>query len=297
MKKQLFAVLILFISVQSFAQKASKKVVNKNSLLWEISGKGLKSPSYLFGTYHLMGKNFLDTLPGVINALNQSKAVIGEVPFEGEMELVQKMMPFMMLQGNSLDKILTQAEYAEVDSFIRKKTPMQLSALNGAKPGAVQLTVLTFIVPKNISPENQGLDMYFQKQGKSNGKELFGFETVEYQAELIFNTPIERQKEMLLKTVRESDRIIKESQQLFDAYCRQDLATIEKLIIASTDYTPAEMDEMLKKRNIAWVKQIPAQVSKQPVFYAIGAAHLLGNDGLINLLKKEGYTVKPISMK
>ena len=297
MKKQLYIILILFISFQAFAQKGVKKVVNKNSLLWEISGKGLKSPSYLFGTYHLIGQNFLDTLPGVINVLNQSQAVIGEIPFEGEMELVQKMMPFMLLQGNSLDKILTPAEYAEVDSFIRKKTPMQLPALNGAKPGAVQLTVLTFIVPKNISPENQGLDMYFQKLGKSSGKELFGFETIEQQAELIFNTPLERQKEMLLKTVRESERVIKESQQLFDAYCRQDLTTIEKLITTSTDYTPAEMDEMLKKRNIAWVKQIPAQVSKQSVFYAVGAAHLLGNEGLINLLTKEGYTVKPISMK
>ena len=67
MKKQLYIILILFISFQAFAQKGVKKVVNKNSLLWEISGKGLKSPSYLFGTYHLIGQNFLDTLPGVIN--------------------------------------------------------------------------------------------------------------------------------------------------------------------------------------------------------------------------------------
>jgi len=293
MKKHFFSFFVLFISLHSIAQKA----VITNTLLWEISGNGLKSPSYLFGTYHLVGKNFLDTLPGVMKAFNQSKNVICEVAFENEMELVQKMMPFMMLKDNSLDKILSATEYAEVDSFVRKKTPLQLPSANAFKPSALQLTLVTFIAPKNIGPDNPGLDMYFQKFARSSGKQSGGLETIEEQAELVFNAPLDRQKEALLKTVRESDRMIKEGQQLFDAYRTQNMQLIEKLVFEGADYTVLEMEQLLKNRNHAWVKKIPAEINKQSVFFAIGAAHLVGKDGLINLLKLQGYTVKPLSTR
>ena len=148
--KIILSVLLTQCSLATFAQTNSK--VTKPGLLWEVSGKGLKQPSYLFGTYHLIGKNYLDTLPGIMARFNQAKTIVGEVIMEDEMAMAQKLMPLMLLKESSLDKILTAKEFAEADSFVRVKTNMNLAMLNGMKPSAVQLLLIALMAPKNVGP-------------------------------------------------------------------------------------------------------------------------------------------------
>jgi len=292
MKNIILNLVLLFLGLSAFSQYAVK-----NGLLWEISGKGLSQPSYLFGTYHFVGKNFLDTLPGVLNYLHKANTIVGEVIVEDEIVMAQKFMPIMILKDNSMDKILSQQEYAETDSLLKAKTPLSLSMLNGLKPSAVQITLSGFMLPKNISPENPALDIYFQKEAKNANKQVLGFETLEEQGALLFDSPLERQKELLLKTVRESGRMIAESTELFEVYKHQDFTALEKALSKSDDYTPEEMDALLTKRNKNWIEKMPGMMKAGPVFFAVGAGHLVGNEGLITLLRNLGYTVRPLSLK
>lgn len=270
---------------------------SKPGLLWEISGKGLKSPSFLFGTYHLVGKSFLDTLPAVIDQLNKVKTVVGELIMEDETAMVQKLTPLMLLKEGSLDKILSPQEYAETDSFLKLKTGMNLNTLNGLKPSAVQITLIAFLVPKDISPQNPALDMYFQAEAKKLNIQVLGLETLEEQGAILFDDSIRRQKELLLKTVRESDRMVEESSTLFENYRQQDLKAIEEAFLKNEDYTPEEMNTLLAKRNKRWIARIPDLMTKGPVFFAVGAGHLVGKDGLITLLRNLGFTLTPMSLK
>lgn len=294
MKKYFLWVLALIIGAQSFAQGTTSR---KAGLLWEISGKGLASPSYLFGTYHLAGKSFLDTLPNILACFNRSKTIVGEVVMDDEMEMARKMMPYMLLQNNTLDKLLTKAEFAEVDSFFVKTTGIQLSNFNGLKPAAVQVTLISFLAPKDISADNPAMDMFFQKEGKQGGKQVQGLETMEFQAGLLFNVPLDRQKEMLLQTVRESGRLVNESKELFRDYTVQNLGAVEKAFLENEDYTPEELDAMLTRRNRNWVDQIPGMMKEGPVFFAVGAGHLVGPKGLLALLKEAGYTLTPLAAR
>ncbi|MGV3509933.1 MAG: TraB/GumN family protein [Sphingobacteriaceae bacterium] len=284
--------IIVFIGLNTSAQTSVKP-----GLLWEVSGKGLKAPSYLFGTYHLIGKNFLDTLPEVVKQLAKAETVVGEVIIEDEAAMAQKLMPMMMLQGNSLDKILTTKEYAETDSFVKAKTGMTLTMLNGLKPSAVQIMLIAYIAPKNVTPQNPPIDKYFQTEAIKANKQVIGLETLAEQGTILFDSPLERQKALLLKTVRESDRMIEESNELFEQYKRQDLEAIEKAFFQNEDYTPEEMNTLLAKRNKTWMTKIPALMSDGPVFFAIGAGHLVGDEGLIALLKEEGYTLRALQLK
>ncbi|MFD2160939.1 TraB/GumN family protein [Paradesertivirga mongoliensis] len=283
----------LFISVEVSAQ-SKEKVQAKCGLLWEVSGKGMKAPSYLFGTYHLIGKNFLDTLPAIMRHFSKAQTVVGEVVMEDEMAMAQKLMPMMLLKDNSLDKILSDREFAEIDSFLKVKTSMNLSMLNGMKPAAVQIMLVAMLAPKNISPENPALDMFFQTEAKKAGKNVVGFETAEQQGALLFNQSLSRQKDLLLKTVRENARMMRESQELFHYYKNQDLEAIEKAFSSNEDYTPEEMDAMLAQRNKVWIKVMPEMMNKSSVFFAVGAGHLVGREGLINSLRELGYTLKPV---
>jgi uncharacterized protein YbaP (TraB family) len=283
-KSLILSIVITLASIPVSAQNTTNDL-EKEGLLWEISGKGLKEPSYLFGTYHLIGKSFLDTLPGVMRCLNQAKSVAGEIIMQDEMAMAQKLMPLMMLKDTSLDKILSPKEYSEVDTFIRSKTAMSLKMLNGMKPVAVQLTLVTLLSPRDVSPQNPALDMYFQTEAKNRGMEVIGFETIEEQAGILFNSTMGRQKELLLKTVREYDRVQRETQALYTLYKHQDIKAIETAFSESFDYTVEEMDAMLSKRNKEWAIKMPSLMAARPTFFAVGAAHLPGKDGLIYLLR------------
>lgn len=294
--KCLLVSLIIAVSGNTVAAQ-SKADSPQSGLLWEVGGKGLKQPSYLFGTYHLIGKNFLDTLPGIMRQFSKSNMIVGEVVIGDEMSMAQKLMPMMMLQNNTLDKILTEKEFAETDSFLKAKAGMDLNTLKMMKPASVQLIIVSMLAPKDISPTNPALDMYFQNEAKAANKAVAGLETIEEQGDILFNTPIERQKDMLLKTIRESARMTAESNLLYEKYKKQDLDAIEKSFLENTDYTAAEMDELLAKRNKNWVQKMPEMMSKGSVFFAVGAGHLVGDEGLINLLREAGYTLKPLSLR
>jgi uncharacterized protein YbaP (TraB family) len=203
----------------------------------------------------------------------------------------------MMLKDSSLDKILTPSEFALADSFVKAKSPMTLTMLNGMKPAAVQIMLIALLLPKNISPENPALDMYFQTEAKKLKKGVMGLETLEEQGVLLFDSPIARQKELLMKTVKESERMLKEGEEIFNQYKNQDLKAIEKSFADNKDYTVEEIAGLLEKRNKNWISKMPQLMQSSPVFFAVGAGHLIGDNGLISLLKKEGYTLKPLPLK
>jgi uncharacterized protein len=174
---------------------------------------------------------------------------------------------------------------------------MNLSMLNGLKPSAVQVTLIAFLLPNNVTPQNPTLDTYFQSEAKKLKIAVVGLETLEEQGAFLFDAPIERQKELLLKTVRESHRMTKDIKELFENYRRQDLEAIEAAFLKNEDYTLQEMNDLLSKRNKDWVREMPQLMINGPAFFAVGAGHLVGDDGLIALLKNLGYTLKPMALK
>lgn len=284
--------LIGFLSLGLKTANAQKKD-KENTLFWEISGKGLQKPSYLFGTYHFAGKDFIDTMQ-VLNAkLHQADAVVGELVMDNTM--AAKLMPHMLMKNNFLDKLLTPEEYQLVAAYLKKVSGYDLKLFNSMKPAAVQVTLLQFTAPKTFTKDNPALDQYFQDYGKTNHKKLLGLETVEDQAALLFGSSLERQKELLLKSVQNEEKAKEEGQKLYDYYIAQDMKNLTELFTSSEEYSKEEMDQMLKNRNQKWIAQLPALMQNQSLFIAVGAGHLIGKDGLIKGLQAIGYTVKPIA--
>lgn len=278
----------LSITLPSSAQQQKKG----NSLLWEISGKGLKKPSYLFGTYHFAGKDFIDTMKVLQAKLSQADAIVGELVIDSSVAV--KLMPHMMLKDNTLDKLLSTEQFELVNAYLKKVSGYDLKLLNAMKPVAVQMTLMQFTAPKTVSPTNPALDQYVQEYAKANQKKVIGLETVEDQAVILFGNSLERQKELLLKSVINEEKNKKEAQTLYANYIAQNLEELEKLFVKSEDYSQEEMDQLLKNRNQKWMTQLPVLMQNQSLFIAVGAGHLVGKDGLIKGLQAQGYTVKPI---
>ncbi len=285
-------ILIGFLSI-SLTSKAQQKKA-ENSLLWEISGKDLQKPSYLFGTYHYAGKDFIDTMK-VLNAkLSEADVVVGELIIDST--LTPRLVPFMIMLDNSLDKLLTPTEFQNVAVYLKKVSGQDLKLFNIMKPVMVQLTILKFTAPKSkITPTNPALDEYIQDFGKAANKKVIGLETVEEQAVILFGSSLVRQKELLVKSISNEKKNKKDSQKLYDDYIAQNLTSLEKTLVKLDDYTQDELNTLLKDRNTQWLAQLPTLMQNQSLFIAVGAGHLVGADGLIKRLQADGYTVKPIA--
>lgn len=291
MKKQLLALLALTLCC--FCGNAQ--------LLYRISGNGLPKPSYLFGTHHLAPISVIDSVKGTRAALDEVAQVIGEIDMTiNQMELQMKMQPFMIAPSDStLSKVISAEDLARISPRFQDMAPMPgltLQMLEPMKPFAAQQIAVVGFMSRNMPgyDPNQQLDTWFQKEGKEKGKSIRGLETPEFQAELLFNRlPISKQAKDLVEFLDNPQKGIDEGLKLNNAYLKQDIDGMADMSTAFED-DPEFYNKLLKERNDKWVAELPAMLKANPSFIAVGALHLVGDDGLINQLRKLGYKVEPV---
>ena len=290
MKIKLLLVAFLGFSITLSAQ--TKKA--GNSLLWEISGNGLKKPSYLFGTHHLVPAKFADTMKVLQEKLKSADAVVGEIVMDSTIQ--KKMAPFLMMKNNTLDSLLTKEEFTEVEDYFKTRQPgFELKELNNFKPAMVSLMIMLFDNPDMLKDVGEGIDNSFQAYAKKNAKSLYGLETAEYQGALLFDGDLQKQKKALLKSIREIAKSKQKMQELKTYYLTQDIDRLTDFFKIQDEETKEFMTELLKNRNKRWLDQLPALMQKQSLFIAVGAGHLVGAEGLIKGLQLKGYILKPVA--
>lgn len=292
MKKSIIVSVLLSIASTLSAQ-----------VLYRVEGNGLQQPSYLFGTHHLAPLSKIDEF-GARGAFEASSQVAGEIDMTvDQMTLVQAMQPFMMAPADStLSKVISPEDFAIIDKEFSNWTPlpgMNLQAFDTMKPMMISNMVTVAMVSKDMpgyNPEQQ-LDSYFQKEGKASGKKIVALETPGFQAEVLFNsTPIAYQAEALVELLKEPAKAIEQVRKLNDAYNSQDLKAMIALSEQDNEH-PEFMEALLDRRNADWLTKLPSIMSDGSTFIAVGALHLAGDKGIVEGLRKLGYTVTPISAK
>lgn len=271
-------------------------------LLWEISGNGLDKPSYLFGTHHIAPVSVLDSVAGFNKALASVDKVYGEMVMSTAQspQSQQVMLSYAAApQDSILTTVLSSAQIDSLDKVLKKYMGPMASAAQFAplKPAMVN-TVLALVQSQaafpNFNPAQQ-LDGEIQKRGAEAGKEIGAFETIEDQCKAMFGTSIMTQANELMDMVRNDDKASGTAIRLAKAYLSGDLNSM--LAIMEDPQLGGDeewSDRMLNKRNANWVRIMAGLLPTASVLIAVGAGHLPGDKGLINLLRKEGYTVKPV---
>ena len=279
-------------------------------LLYRISGNGLEKPSYIVGTYHLAPASFADSIPGAQAALDAVEQVCGEVDMAEmqSMEGLQKVMAAMMLpDGQSLTDILSEEELGKLNAFMMEtlgadlSNPMVAGQLGKMTPVAIstQLQMLQYMKMTPGFNPNAMIDSYFQNEAKAAGKSVIGFETVDFQISVLYTgSTIERQKQQLICMLDNQEYNLMLMKNLTDAYFSQNIDKIhevtEEKLGNACDSTPEEDEALIYGRNADWVVKIPAIVSEKSTMFVVGAAHLPGERGVLELLKKAGYSVEAV---
>ncbi len=290
MKRTALVIAILTLAICANAQ-----------LLWKVSGNGTEKTSYLFGTHHIAPVSVIDSVPGLMDALKAADELYGEVDMSKmsepatQMQMASKMMA---PSDSTLSKVLTPADLAAIDNlFSSYGLPYTTAQLEVMKPAAVA-NIVTLIMAQKANPgfnPNAQIDMTMQTRAKENNIPVKGLETVESQLDILFGSPISEQAKSLMEAVNDPEKSLNTAVAMTNAYLAGNLAELDRMMHdPETGMDEAEAEKLIYGRNAAWVDFLIGVLPTASVIAVVGAGHLPGEKGLINLLRQAGFSVEPV---
>jgi hypothetical protein len=291
------AVLILILLPACKAQKESNYTLNKNdnTLLWKVSGNGLQKPSFLFGTFHLMCKDDIHFSEQMKKAIKASDQIYMEMDMDDPTMMLSGMMYMNMKDGKKLEDLYTKEEFDRLQHYFKDSLKMPLMMFQKAKP----YFLVALFYPKMMKCKTpSGIEQEIIAIAKEDKKEISGLETMQFQASVFDSIPYEYQAKELLKNIDSFAVNKKEFESMLEIYKNQRLdSMLSKMDFSELGGEKFE-DILLTNRNINWVAQLKNNIMpKESVFVAVGAGHLVGENGLISLLRKAGFKVQPLANK
>ena len=267
---------------------------DNNTLLWQVTGKDLKKPSFLFGTFHLLCKNDINFSTQLKSAVQYADSIYMELDLDDPSTMMSGLLYLNMKNGKKLKDFYTPEEYKKIEDYFNDSLQMPMIMFQKAKP----YFLMALLYPKMMKCKTfSGVDEEIMTLAKQNNKQIIGLETMEFQSSIFDSIPYELQAEELLKNIDSLDKYKNEFDTLMQAYKSQQLNAMEELM-GKSEFAMEKYENLLVNyRNVNWVKQLKEIMKNKSAFVAVGAGHLLGEKGLINLLKVEGYVVEPMENK
>jgi len=285
--KRIFLLSIIIIA--SFITDAQTPLAK--TLLWQITGPGIASPSYLYGTIHLMCKDDIIVSTELRAKFYSTQQLYLELDMDDPSVLVKTMAHMNMKNDTTLNQLLPKPTYDSVSIAFQKITNIPLQMMQSMKPELIS----TAIYPSLLGCDgSEAWEQRFMQMAKANNMEIKGLEQIEDQLKIFDEIPYKTQAEELKETVLNIDSVKTSFTQMLDVYKHKDLDSLSKMMNDENDLS-AFNDLLLVNRNKKWISEIIEQVKLKPTFFAVGAGHLGNTNGVINLLRKNGYTITPVN--
>lgn len=282
-------------TVAVFALLATAQAAQAKTFAWKATGKG--GTIYLMGSIHVMSESFYPLHPALEAAFTESDLLVEEVDLAEMLDPVAQMAILsrgMLPANQSLDKMVAPATLALV-----QKAAGDLGAIGGPlmrfKPWMLAIALQGMELAKAGFDPSLGLDQHFYERAKAGGKAIQGLETVEFQMSRFDAMTPEQQDRMLAETLKELATQTAAVGRLGDAWKAGDVSSIEQIALADLKSDPMMYQRLLVERNKNWMPAIEALFARRGrALVVVGAAHLVGPDGLLTLLKAKGYTVEQL---
>lgn len=279
---------IIIALILSFVVKAQDL---EKSLLWKISGNGLEKPSYLFGTMHAVCDVNFDN--DVKKALDETNQLYLEIDID-DPNLQSKMISGMIMKdGTTISSLISEEDSKTLDTFLKKNIGMSLKIVDKFKPFIIN----SMFIPKLLDCPIQSVEAELMSISTAQNEEVFGLETIEEQLSIFDKIPYKIQVEELVRTAK--DNLVKdkiEMKEMMEVYDDEDIEKMLKMISDSDNRMMADFNEViLNERNANWIPTITKVALEKPTFFAVGSGHLAGENGVIKLLRREGFQVEAIN--
>ncbi|MFT4898455.1 MAG: hypothetical protein ACI9U0_000238 [Flavobacteriales bacterium] len=274
--------LLLFITQGVLAQNTS--------LLWEVTKEGMKDTSYLYGSIHFPQK----ALVNANEKLHEIKFKVDAGCFEiiiSPDSMAYFSFSLMAGTGKKVNDLFSKKDAKRIFDYFLDNLGMEELMVNNFIPISLSSFASMSFLVKDTS---NAIDVLLQNDFKALGKPLLSLESIKEQADLFSQTPMEAQKKELLAVINNQDSVKKELELLKDIYLSQDIDSLYSLVSNSASDGVFDKERMNSDRNLKMIKKMPDLMRYQSVLFCVGAAHLGGEKGLINLLREKGFQVTPV---
>ncbi|WP_207493494.1 TraB/GumN family protein [Aridibaculum aurantiacum] len=276
----------------SCKQKPSISTAVGDSLLWEVSGNGLKQPSYFLGTMHMMCAEDARLSESTKSIIEYVKHVYLEVDLDNAGELLSAALELTNKSQDELTTVLSASEYDRVRTFFEFHQPqMPFAVLEKQHPLMLASSLYELFL---TCEKKNGVELVLVEEASRQNKEIKGLETMAFQASIFHAIPYEEQAKELVKAIDSIPQQKKLMDEMVSIYKQQDINKLYELTTREEAGTAAYTDVLLHDRNKNWVKQFDTIASKHSTLFAVGAGHLGGPMGVVELLRKKGYSLRPL---
>lgn len=280
---------LLVVGLVSFFNLNAQKL--ENSTLWKIEGNGLEQPSYLFGTIHITCDATIED--DVKKALEETTKIVMELDMD-DPSMQTKMLNGMYLKdGKTIKDFVSEDEYKSIENLFQNQLGIPLKMLENVNP----FMLSTMLFPKMIDCSMQSFELELTKVAKEQNEEIEGLETIEEQLKVFEDISLEDQYADLIRMAKDNLEYDKENfSKMLQVYKDEDITTMLEMMNDENNQTISEhQDVLLENRNKNWIAKIAKYAKEQPTFFGVGAGHLAGDNGVIKLLRKAGYTVTAVT--
>ena len=283
-----YAAVALTLTFVAFLQ-----AVPARNFLWKATARS-GGVLYLVGSVHLLSQDSYPLNPALEIAFKDSdllveEADLGEMGANAQLTFLSR---GMLPSTTPLDKVLSPATYALLNKHV-EKLALPLEPLKLLKPWMLAQMLEVMQWQKSGFDPELGLDKHFYDQAQSAGKKVQGLETLDFQVSLFDNMTMPEQDQLLAETLKEIDTEQTNRSKLMEAWKAGDAPTVESIVLAALKQDPKLYQRVLVDRNKTWIPQLEALFARKGrAFVVVGAAHLVGPDGVISMLRAKGYTVE-----
>ena len=260
----------------------------ENSMLWKIEGDSIET-SYLFGTFHLLPQADFELKDKVKSAFDGSQQIVMELDMDSPTMQSELMKNAFMEKGQTLDMFFTQEEYSALDAYLIETANISLKTVNRFKP----FFVSAMVIPSLIEGSPASYEMSFVQRAMSTSKKIYGLETPKEQMSSFDNIAYDKQAKELLKITTEKKEMVSLFKTMIKNYKKENVTKMYELVVENMADEEQVMS-LLTKRNENWIPKIGEFAEGNSTFFAVGAGHLGGESGLIQLLRDAGYTLTPV---
>lgn len=260
------------------------------SLLYKIEGNGIQ-PSYIYGTIHLLPQKDFNLKDKVKNAFESSEMIVLELDMDDPGMQIEMMQNVLMKGDASLDQLFSEADYQKLDQELVKTMGMGIAPFNKMKPFMVSTMLLT----KYIDDQPASFELTFVQMAMDAKKEIKGLETVTEQMAIFDIIPYQDQADDIAEMINDEESTIDMFGDMIEVYKSEDINEMYEMFEVFYEGEDDSMEYMIHARNHKWIPKIGEMAKDKSVFFGVGAGHLGGKKGVIQLLRNSGYTVTPIA--
>jgi uncharacterized protein len=286
-------VLALVLAVSAVSAHSAHLWAQEKNFLWKVPGD--KNTVYILGSIHLLKRGSAALKPVVEEVFSKSKRLVLEIDLvkEGPAKFQQLLVEKgVNPEGKLLSEQLSPDTY-ELAARRASDLGIDLKLLASFKPWVVALTMVVMQLQKLGFDPNSGIDHQLAERAKQANKPVSGLETAEFQIDIFSQLSPPEQEMFLRQSLLEMDQLDKSVDEMVEVWSRGDVAGGEKLFLESMRGYPELKAKVIDERNRNWVPQIEQFLKQdEDVLVVVGAAHLVGNEGVIELLKARGYKLE-----